>query len=245
MLFSVIIRTKNEEQFIGQTLKMIFAQGFGVGELEVIVVDSGSTDRTLEIVAEFEVKVIKIASEDFSYPYASNIGAKEARGEYLVYLSGHSVPIHDTILRDALTCWRKLELGNVKLAGVYGPIAALPGKGSSLWEKMIFPAHRLRKLQPKAITQKQMGLLGCTNAIIRRDIWQQHQFDERYGLGGEDTVWAAARIKEGYSIGFCPCFAVYHSHGLGLIGLYKQWQHWQGNLNNPQSFDATKMHYRD
>ena len=61
---SIVIRTKNEEEFLAQTLDAIYAQEFQ--EFEIIVVDSGSTDGTLEIVWQFNsIKLIEIKPEQF------------------------------------------------------------------------------------------------------------------------------------------------------------------------------------
>ncbi len=151
---------------------MVAKQGYDSSELETIVVDSGSTDETLSIAENFGARIIKIPVGKFSYPYASDVGANEARGKYLVYLSGHSVPMKETMLSESLRCWRKLEeKEKVALAGIYGPVVALPGKDSTVWEKLFFSVRRPEKLRPKVVRRKQMGLLGCTNAIIRKSAW--------------------------------------------------------------------------
>ncbi|HHH12368.1 MAG TPA: glycosyltransferase family 2 protein [Candidatus Moranbacteria bacterium] len=241
--FSVIIRTKNERRYLPEVLRRVFAQKID-GSLEVIIVDSGSTDGTLSVLKKFPVRLIEIPSAEFSYPRASNIGAAAAEGEYLVYLSGHSLPADEEMLRKSIVCWRKLERENASsLAGVYGPVMALPGKGSSRTEKLIFSARRARKARAHLVEKAKMGILGCTNAIIRREIWRKTPFDEAYGLGGEDGAWARERLREGWGIGFCPALAVYHSHGLGPINLWRQWRHWK-EIAAAREFDREKMSYR-
>ena len=85
---SIIIRCKNEEDWIGHCLQSVYKQG--LKNFEVIIVDSGSTDKTLEIVRSFKVDhIIKI--KDYKPGYAINEGAKIANGEVLVMLSSHCV----------------------------------------------------------------------------------------------------------------------------------------------------------
>ena len=88
---SIVIRTKNEEKYLAQTLDMLIAQK--EMDFEIIIVDSGSTDRTLDIIKNYHVKLIEIKPEEFTYGYALNIGAEAASGEYLLNLSAHAIPI--------------------------------------------------------------------------------------------------------------------------------------------------------
>ena len=63
----------------------------------------------------------------------------------------------------------------------------------SVWEKLIFN-KLLGKLdiifkKRKIIMQYKMGVMGFTNAIVRRDLWEQYNFNEEFGMGGEDGDW--------------------------------------------------------
>lgn len=97
---SIIIRTKNEARHLGDLLEMLKKQTFQ--DSEIIVVDSGSTDGTLEIAKKFGTKIIKINPDDFTFPFASNIGAENANGEYLVYISGHCLPLSEKWIEDGV-----------------------------------------------------------------------------------------------------------------------------------------------
>lgn len=66
---SIVIRTKNEERFIEQTFSSIFKQETGLS-IEVIVIDSGSKDRTLDIVRKFYVRLYEIEPDKFSFGYS-------------------------------------------------------------------------------------------------------------------------------------------------------------------------------
>lgn len=235
---SIIIRTKNEEKWIEKVLKKLFDQTYQ--DFEIIIVDSGSTDRTLEIISKFSVKVLKIKPEDFSYPYALNYGCRNSgAGKFFVFLSGHSLPISKTWLESGIK-----DFVNDKIMGVYGDVAALPG--ATIWEKIFFNSVRHKicnKFKKKVVIRTSgMGVLGFTNAIIRKDLWEKRNLNEEYGSGGEDGEWADHWLKRGY-IAIRDCsFSVYHSHGLGLGGLIKQWKHWK-KVANPEPFK--KLDYRN
>lgn len=231
---SIIIRTKNEEKFIGEVLKRLSNQTYK--DFEVIIVDSGSIDKTLEIAGEFEfVKIFKIQPEEFSYPFALNYGCARASAQkYFIFISGHSLPLSKTWLQDGLK-----NFTNDKIMGVYGFVWAIPGSGSSIWEKYIFNKYtcKIRNLFKKRIVVENggMGVIGNTNAIIKKDLWEKYHFNEEYGMGGEDGEWANYWFEKGYKAVRDIKFSVYHSHKLNFKQLKQQWEHWV-SLNKPQPF---------
>lgn len=123
MNLSVIIIAKNEEKMIGDCLK-------SVEELadEILVIDNGSTDKTLEIAQKYGVRIFKINGEDFSR--LRNEGLKEARGEWILYLDA------DERVSAALAAEiSKFQVPNSKFGGFY-----LKRKnfylGNHLWPKI-------------------------------------------------------------------------------------------------------------
>lgn len=221
MKASIIIRTRNEARYLGQVLAMLTKQS--EADFEIIIVDSGSTDQTLEIAKSFEdkldIKSYSITPDQFTYPQACNFGAEKSSSDYLLYLSGHSIPVGSDWLASALA-----DFDNNKVAGVYGPV--YPLDNASIWEKMLYFSGFL-KVRKKTITKVRMGVLGNTNAVIRKDLWQQYHFDEKnYADGGEDGDWARHFLNLGYKIIFEPKFSVRHSHGLNLIRFIRQYRHW-------------------
>lgn len=234
---SIIIRTKNEEKLLDEVLSRLMNQSYR--DFEIIIVDSGSTDRTLEIVKKYPVKLFQIKPEEFTYPYACNYGCKKASAtKYFVFLSGHSLPISNSWLKDGIN-----DFTDDKILGVWGPVRAL--LDATFWEKLFFNGRlqdMARKIKPKAIVKSGgMGVLGFTNAIIRRDLWELHNLDEAYGAGGEDGEWVRFWLSKGYYSIKDLNFSVYHSHGLGLIALAKQFIHWM-LISKPHPYK--KLKYR-
>lgn len=230
---SIIIRTRNEEKWLETVLKKLFSQTYK--NFEVVIIDSESTDSTLKIAEEYPVKIFTIPYEKFSYPYALNYGIqKSSATRYIVVISGHSIPISETWLEDGLDNFKKYK----NVIGVYGPLKPLPN--TSFWDRFFMNGRRfLRRLwtnkRRQVILKPGMGVLGFTNAIIRKDLWGKYNFNESYGVGGEDGEWSRYWFKRGYIVIKDEKFAVYHSHNLGLLGWYKQWQYWRSS-KNPQPF---------
>jgi rhamnosyltransferase len=221
---SIIIRTKNEEKWLGKVLERLSEQTYK--DFEIVIVDSGSTDKTLEIARKFDTKIFQIKPEEFSYPYALNFGCEKAQAtKYFVFLSAHSLPISKTWLEDGIK-----DFADEKIMGVYGMMQALPD-GSWIekltWNSLYVKINYL--LNTKRVVRSLVGggVMAFTHAIIRKDLWLQHKIDESYGLGGEDQVWAKYWFDKGYVAIQDVKFSVAHSHGLGLIRMLQQVKHWK------------------
>src|SRR5690606_11294535 len=100
MLISVVIRTLNEARYLGDLLAGIASQKLGSFDVETVIVDSGSTDRTLEIADGHGARISHIRREDFSFGRSLNQGCEAAQGDILVFVSGHCVPVDAHWLRN-------------------------------------------------------------------------------------------------------------------------------------------------
>ena len=111
-MISIIIRTKNEERWIGHCLKKINQQIID-DEIELILVDNNSNDNTVDKAKTInpELKLVKI--ENFKPGLAINKGIRASSGEYIVVLSGHCLPVNRDWLKklnnEKLSC---VEMGN-------------------------------------------------------------------------------------------------------------------------------------
>src|ERR1022692_1653605 len=100
MRCSIIIRSLNEERYLDQLLLSIAEQSVPASEREIIVVDSGSTDSTLDIARRHSCRILHIRRQDFSFGRSLNIGCDTAKGAILVFISGHCVPASGQWLAD-------------------------------------------------------------------------------------------------------------------------------------------------
>src|SRR5688572_10029179 len=96
MLVSVVIRTLNEARHLDELLRSIKAQRLPDGmDKEVVLIDSGSDDGTLEIALRHGCRILHISREEFSFGRSLNRGCEAASGSVLVMISGHCVPTGD------------------------------------------------------------------------------------------------------------------------------------------------------
>lgn len=195
---SILIRTKNEERFIGQTLSAIFDQEFEL-PLEVIVIDSGSTDRTIEIVREFNVRLYEIESDKFSFGFALNYGAELAMGEFIVNLSAHCIPVDSKWLDNLLAPL----LSDPSVAATYGN--QVPITGLNPFEERSLIAN---------FGYNGEAHFSNANSAIRKMIWKEHPFDEK-AVFAEDYIWSKL-LPSKHKVKYVPDAAVYHSHPLTL-----------------------------
>jgi rhamnosyltransferase len=208
---SIVIRAKNEARDIGETLAAIYRQE-GVGPIEVIVVDSGSTDGTLAIVRQFPVRVIEIPPATFTYGRALNIGVAAARGEIVVSLSAHSLPAHERWLANLVR-----NFADPRVAGVYG--RQIPRPNATFFD--LFGMALSGVTSRRWRWQERDMMFSNANGAFRRQLCRLYPFDERLP-GAEDLAWAHLVQRQGYAIVYEPAAPVYHSHGESLPRLLRR-----------------------
>lgn len=210
---SFVIRTKDEALWIGKVLKFLMSQTFK--DFEIIVVDSGSTDKTLEIAKKFPIRLIEIKPKEFNYSYTLNLGISKAKGEYVGIISGHSIPISNAWLSDGLKNFK-----DRKVAAVTGYYNSVPiGYLSRGLGRLFFLPSQKRENNSSWMTN--------TNALIRKSLWKKYPFDEKLPEC-EDYDWASEMIARGYNVVKDPKFSVFHSHFLlgrpGWLARQSQWK---------------------
>ena len=93
-LATVFIPTYNGEEYLEQLLTQVFDQ-INV-TFEVLIIDSGSKDSTLDIIKRFpKVQLHQIPNSEFGHGKTRNLAARMAKGEFIVYLSQDAVPAHN------------------------------------------------------------------------------------------------------------------------------------------------------
>lgn len=97
---TVVILTYNGEQHLEEILHAVHAQRYG-GTFETLVIDSGSTDSTLDIIAKNPwVRLHQIPNSEFGHGKTRNLGAHLAKGRYVVYLTHDATPASDRWLHE-------------------------------------------------------------------------------------------------------------------------------------------------
>lgn len=200
MLASIVIRTLNEAEYLDDLLKMIARQQTGELAHEVVLIDSGSTDDTVAIARRHGCRVTTISKQEFSFGRSLNRGCDFAKGEILVFISGHCIPVDDHWL---LNLCRPVMEG--KVAYSYG--RQVGDDDSYFSERRIFA-----KYYPETSAVPQEGFF-CNNAnsALSRAAWERHRFDEEL-TGLEDMALAKVLVNEGEKVGYVAEASVFHHH---------------------------------
>ena len=200
MLVSVVIRTLNESKYLDELLTAIESQVLERCDREVIVVDSGSDDGTLAIARDFGCRIARISPEEFSFGRSLNLGCEHARGEILVFVSGHCIPKSSTWLADLTD-----PIIDEHCDFAYGRQI---GRDTTKYsERRVF-----LKYYPECNLLPQRGYFANNaNAAIRRDIWETYRFNESL-TGLEDMELAKRLVRGGGRIGYIAQASVYHIH---------------------------------
>src|SRR5882762_11670830 len=193
---TIVIPTKNGEEDIGTCLEAIYSQR-ETGPFEVIVIDSGSMDNTLEIVRRYPVRLEQIPPETFHHARTRNYAAGLAKGEVLVFLSQDAIPASDRWLAAMARDFREPSIG-----AVYG--RQLPKAESGLERRSAFAVMyggaRIVKMPMDGI-----GLghkyyhFSNANSAIRRKAWEATRFPDELKVF-EDVGIAKRILDSGWSI---------------------------------------------
>ena len=207
-LVTLLIRCKNEERYIGQTLGVLIGQRFR--DFEVVAVDSGSHDNTINILRTYPVKLVQIKPKKFTFGYALNVGMDSAEGKYVCPISAHAVPKDDMWLKKLIE-----PLKDKKIAAAYG--RQLPHSNCNPFER----ASLARWYGSDARIQTKDPFFSTVNAAIKKEIWKIFPFDETLPYA-EDQKWAREVQKHGFAIAYQPSAEVYHSHSENLFKVYRR-----------------------
>ncbi|HRL97881.1 MAG TPA: glycosyltransferase family 2 protein [Acidovorax sp.] len=232
---SVLIPVKNGGSLLGEVLDAVLAQQT-LWPFEVIVVDSGSRDGSVECARQRGVRVECIPSAEFGHGRTRNYLASLSRGDFLVFITQDAKPEHAHWLQNLVEgCDSAPEV-----AGAFGPHRAHPGArhiterelaehfagfGASLSRVRMEDPERFER---EAGYRQWLHFFSNNNSCLRRTVWQTLPFPEV--MFAEDQTWMLAAIKAGYSKAFVPDAMVYHSHDFGV------WETLQRNFDEARSF---------
>jgi rhamnosyltransferase len=202
---SIIMRSKDSAWVIGQALAGLFSQRRK--DFELLVVDSGSTDATLEIAGRFPCRVIRIPPQDYFPGEVLNRAIQQVAGELLVFQNSDVVPLVPEALDRLL---RPLEAGEADATFA----RQVPRPEAHTWVRRDYAAS----FPPSGAPPPWMAW-SLPFAAMRRSAWEQHPFYVD-AWGSEDAEWGHWARRNGLTVRYVPESLVMHSHNYTLRQLY-------------------------
>ena len=233
---SIVIRAYNKSIYLPRLLEGISHQT--IKDVEIILVDSISTDSTVSIAESFGARVVRIPSDEFSFGQSLNFGVRAATREFIVIASAHVYPVYPDWVETLL---RPFE--NERVALTYGkqrgPVSA------KFSEQQIF--HQwypdLSRLD------QETAFCNNANAAIRKSLWEKNPYDETL-TGPEDLAWAKRSKEQGHAIAYVAEAEVVHVHQETPRGVFNRYRreamafkriHPEAHFN-PYDFAALDFH---
>ena len=210
---SVVIPTYNAgEQF--ETLLTNLEKQKGIDQLEIVIVDSGSKDKTVEISRNHGVKLIQIPNEQFSHSGARNMGAKAASGEILLFMTQDAMPVGKDWIEKLIT-----PIVNENVAAV-SPIEKCPPE-TDLYYKVASSIHvnylgnsKANLLNEGMADGDRAGFrarsaLNDVTTAINRKVFLRFQYRHDFA---EDLDMGMRLIRSGYRVMLMSSVQTLHGH---------------------------------
>lgn len=211
---SILILTKNAGDSFKQTLDKVFSQKYK--NFEVLVIDSSSSDNTLEIARKYNLRIVKIKSEEFGHGKTRNLGVKLSKGKYIVFLTQDAIPNNNNWLSELIN-----PLKNNKIVGVYS--RQLPKENEKIIEKFFYYSLYPNKDKTWDWNKFSQGdnIFSDVSSAIRRETLTKYPYNNEIILA-EDYDWAVKMLEQKKKIFYNSKSEVIHSHSYNLKQIFKR-----------------------
>ncbi|MBN1252318.1 MAG: glycosyltransferase [Bacteroidales bacterium] len=240
---SIVIPTYNGDEYIEQVFAMIKKQKVGFG-YEVIIVDSGSTDRTLTLVKNYGWQLYEIDKNDFNHGLTRNYAISKTRGEFIVLLTQDAIPENEDWLsniiknfEDPMVCGvyaRQIPRKNCNKVLANSIINSLAGSTQKVVNQLT-SFENYYTLEPSA--KYKLTNFDNVCSCLRRSFWQKNPFVK--SNFGEDIRMGIDIILSGKKIVFEPSASVVHSHNRNLRYEYKR--SYSANIKLLENFNLVSI----
>jgi glycosyltransferase involved in cell wall biosynthesis len=210
---SVVIPVKDGARHLEAVLHAVRSQG----DVELLVIDSGSRDRSREIARAAGAELLEIEPAEFGHGRTRNLGAERTSGELICFLTQDAEPVDGW-----LDAHREAFALDERVGAAYGPHLARPGTSPMIARELEeFFGSFSPNGGPALQRSGDPSFLSNVNASYRRACWEEIRFaDVAYS---EDQAFGRAMLESGWLKAFHPGAAVLHAHDYGTIGFMRRY----------------------
>lgn len=217
MTVSVVIPVFNGEELLEEVLTAVAAQDLDE-DVETLVIDSGSSDRSVEIARKAGAKLIEIPNSEFQHGRTRNLGVERTCGRLIAFLTQDATPA----TRRWLAEYVKVFDADPRIGAAYGP--HLPrADANPLMARLL--TEFFAEMSPSGETvvheRGAIDFLSNSNSCIRRKLWEELPFPEL--PYAEDRALGAALLEAGWKKAFVPTAGAVHSHNYTLAESSRRW----------------------
>lgn len=236
-VISVVVPVKNEGAAFAACLDAIRSQVVDA-DVEIVVVDSGSTDGSVDRARAAGACVIEIPPHEFNHGGSRNLAAGRARGDILVFTTGDAVAVDDQWLARLIAPLR----ADPQLGGVYG--RQLPNHDATPPEAYFLNflyGSQPRRQRATSIDELSMDttLFSNVNSAMPRAVWEQFPFPNDI-IMSEDQDWSRRVLLSGREIVYEPRAAVRHSHAYTLRAAFRRF--FDSGASSSRAYMAGRRH---
>lgn len=222
MKFSIIIPTLNAEKFIAELVLRLRQQT--LPPAEIIVIDSSSEDRTVEIAAEMGCRTLVIERKAFDHGGTRNLGAKLSIGDVLVFMTQDALPLDDRFIEKLVE--PLADPSDPMIATSFGRQLARndavpPEKFARLFNYPDTGVIKSREDLPR-LGIKTFFFSDVCSAVRKQEFEAVGGFPEKI-IMNEDMILATKLILQGYKVAYVPEAAVWHSHNYNIAQQFKRY----------------------
>jgi rhamnosyltransferase len=217
-VISVVIPVKNGGTDFERCLAAIGRQ-VADDAVEVVVVDSGSTDSSVEVARAHGARVHEIPASQFGHGRTRNLGASLAKGDVLVFTSQDAYAATEHWLA------RLVEpLARAEVAGSYG--RQLPHEDAAPPERYFLdflygPESRTQRLEGAGEPTFEQTLFSNVSSAMRRETWAELPFADDL-IMSEDQEWSRRALRAGYELVYVADAVVHHSHRYSVADAFRR-----------------------
>lgn len=239
---SVVIPVKDGARYLEEVLSAVLREA----PSEVLVIDSGSRDGSVEIARAAGVRVLEIEPAAFGHGRTRNLAVEQTSGELICFITQDATPIPGW-----LEAYRQAFARDTRIGAAYGPHLPRTDTSPMIARELTeffasFSADGALQVQDVAGP----SFLSNANAAYRRECWQQVHFrDVAYS---EDQAFGRDMLAAGWLKAYQPRAAVLHAHDYGLTEFmrryfdeYRGLRHTSGHIERVAPLDSVRYAVRE